>query len=188
MTKALIKGGLLGGLILFLWGNISWMLIPWHSMTLNKINNETVVMQSITSNAPKSGVYVIPNMMQQNKSEATNKSAMEMKGPFIFASVHLESDLSMNSALIYYLIMQIIAAFLVTWLIAKTKGSSYFCRVGYAVLFALAAGFVCYLPSWNWFGFPLPYVLVGMADLIIGWFLAGLLIAKVTARVTDRLY
>jgi len=28
MNKSLILGGLLGGLALFVWGSISWMLLP----------------------------------------------------------------------------------------------------------------------------------------------------------------
>lgn len=30
MQKSLILGGILGGLVLFIWGFISYMVLPWH--------------------------------------------------------------------------------------------------------------------------------------------------------------
>ena len=34
MTTTLVKGTVLGGLALFLWGAVSWMVLPWHQATL----------------------------------------------------------------------------------------------------------------------------------------------------------
>ena len=34
MAKSLLLGALLGGLTLFAWGAFSYMILPWHNMTL----------------------------------------------------------------------------------------------------------------------------------------------------------
>jgi hypothetical protein len=41
---------------------------------------------------------------------------------------------------------------------------------------------VTHVPYWNWWSFPEEYTLVAMADLAVGWFLAGLVIARVATR------
>lgn len=179
MLKTMILGGILGGIILFIWSSISWMMLPWHAASLNKFNNENVVAQAITSNVAKSGIYIFPSMCK-DKSANANMS----KGPFVFAAVHVEDNPPMWTMMIKYLIIQIIAAFFVTYLAAKAKGSSYLGRVWLVILFALAAGITCHLSYWNWFGFPTNYSLVSILDLLIGWFLAGLVIAGVTSRIT----
>lgn len=51
MNKSLILGGLLGGLPLFVWGSISWMVLPWHLMTLEKFKDEATVAQALSTNA-----------------------------------------------------------------------------------------------------------------------------------------
>jgi hypothetical protein len=103
-----------------------------------------------------------------------------MKGPLVFASIRLENSLPLGRLLTNEFIIQILAAFLVTGLVARVKGVSYMGRVGLVTLFGLAAGVVSYLPLWNWFGFSIPYIAVGMADLLIGWYFAGFIIARVT--------
>ena len=29
-----IKAGILGGIIVFMWGMVSWMVLPWHTSTI----------------------------------------------------------------------------------------------------------------------------------------------------------
>jgi methylmalonyl-CoA mutase N-terminal domain/subunit len=100
--------------------------------------------------------------------------------PQIFAAIHLESmPTNMTSAIITGLITQILTAFLVTWLLCKTKGLTYWGRVRFTLVFALAAAILSEIPYWNWFGFSLSFTLVQIADVIIAWFFAALAMAKV---------
>jgi hypothetical protein len=58
---------------------------------------------------------------------------------------------------------------------------SYWHRVGFLVVVAVTAGVICHVSDWNWWGFSAGYTAVAFADLIIGWTLAGMVIAKVTS-------
>ena len=73
----LVKGALIGGAILFLWGMVSWMLIPWHSATLLKFTNECEVACTLQNNTPKSGVYMLPYHM--GKKDCKNEKACDTK-------------------------------------------------------------------------------------------------------------
>lgn len=172
--KSCIKGGILGGIVLFLWGVVSWMVLPWHMNTMNNFNDEGSVAAVIVANAPKSGVYVSPT-----KPSAAQGQAQAQPPALIFATVTLEGGpASMVMPMILSLLTQIVAALLVGWMLCKTNGLSYARRVGFVVVFAVAAAVVTHVPYWNWFGFGTDFTLVGVADLIIGWFLAGLVMAK----------
>jgi uncharacterized membrane protein len=188
MTKSLILGSLLGGLVLFVWGAISWMALPWHLTTLNKFKDEAAVAQVLTANAARAGVYILPNVHkhepgiseeQKKAAEAEGLKRMQ-EGPFLFAAVRLTGSTSMGPQMIIQLVTQIVSALFVSWLLLKTRGLSYLGRVGFVMMIALVVAVISHVPYWNWWGFSTGYTFVAITDLIIGWLLAGLVIAKVT--------
>jgi hypothetical protein len=210
MLKALSLGGLIGGLVLFAWGVVSWMLLPWHLATLEKFKDEAKVAQALTANATTSGVYLLPNVhkhepglteakgkkaeMKGKKAEAKGKKAEAkrkkaeaegmkrmIQGLFMFAAVNLQGTSGSGAALPVQLVTSIVSAILATWLLMNTTLPSYWQRVGFLVILALTAGVICHVPNWNWWGFSASYTAVAFADLLIGWALAGLVIAKVTS-------
>jgi hypothetical protein len=73
---------------------------------------------------------------------------------------------------------QFITAFLATLLLCNSKVSSYWGRVAFVVGIALVGGVACILPEWNWWSFSAAYTGSVFADLLAGWFLAGLLLAR----------
>src|SRR3989442_1654297 len=128
MLKSLLLGGILGGLVLFAWGVVSWMLLPWHLATLEKFKDEAKVAQALTANATKSGVYLLPNVHKHEpglpaakakraeakgkkaeakakKAEAKRKKAEAegmkrmIQGPFMFAAVSLQGRSGSGAAL-----------------------------------------------------------------------------------------
>lgn len=190
MVKPLIKGTILGGIALFIWGAISWMVLPWHNFAMYGFKDEVAVTQTLFSNAPQNGIYILPNPHRQGEEstqeeiKAKSSSSMEqmIKGPVLFAAVSLDGSGSMVKPMIGSLLIQMLGALLVTFLILEKNNLTYWERVGFAVLFALAAGIVCHLPYWNWWSFSALYTLVTIMDLVVGWFLAGLVIAQVAIR------
>jgi hypothetical protein len=170
--KKLIRAGILAGLVIFIWGVISWMLIPWHSNTLHHFKDESAVATVLQTNVVNSGVYFMP------QSDSINSSAETAK-PMIFASIELAGmSSSMTKAMAITLLTQVLAAFLVAWLLMQTVGLSFFGRVGFVMVFAIACGLVSIVPYWNWFAFDWKYSLVSYADLLIGWYFAALVLAK----------
>ncbi len=171
-----IKAGILGGIVLFIWSAVSWMVLPWHMMTIHSFSDNNAVAQSIQANAPTSGIYLLPSPQDYDKSKD-----QAPQGPMVFSAVHLEGmSPSMWKQMGIGLVSQIISAFFVAWLLFKTKGLGYIRRVAFVVVFALAASIATDVPYWNWFAFDTQYTLVQMADLLIGWFFAGIVMACFT--------
>jgi hypothetical protein len=193
MLKTSILGGLLGGLALFVWSAFSWMVLPWHMMTMEKFKDEGTVAQAIAANAPVRGIYLLPNPHkhdpglsdEKRKTEEAASMKRMVEGPTMFASVSPQGAGSMNMSpmLLVQLLTDIIAAFLATRLLLRTRGLTYGCRVGLVSMVALIIFVSAHVSYWNWWRFPTEYTLVALADLLISWTLAGLIIAKLTDHV-----
>lgn len=157
------------GLVLFVWGFISWAVLPWHNMVANKFTDEAAVAQVLKANSPRQGIYYLPF---SEKDHGPNQVGA-------FANVLPQgTEMNMGKQMATGVITQIIGAFLVLLLLSHTSGLNYWGKVGFVALVGLIIGFVSHAPYWNWFGFPPAYVVVTILDMLIGWILAGLVVAR----------
>jgi hypothetical protein len=154
---------------------ISWMALPWHDATIGYFKNEDAVLGLVRDQAIESGVYFAP-CHRANTAEAA-QAKME-SGPRVFAVVRTDGMTSMGPNIAKGIVFNLLTAILVTWLLAMTDSLSYAGKLLFLVVFGLAASCFLTIPSWIWWGFSTPFVLVAFADALIGWFLAGLVIAK----------
>lgn len=187
MSKQLALGAVLGAIVLFIWSTIAWIVIPWPGDPFRSFTNEDAVMQAITANAPVSGNYLLPNevkrapgMTDEQYKKATEDAYNRMsQGPMIFAAVRLGPMGSMGMLMLVQFLTQLLAALIATCLLLHTSGLSYGKRVG----FITAIGILIYLggkvDEWNWWSFSNAYMCMQLAAIVVGWFLAGLVIAKV---------
>lgn len=178
MVRPLMLGGIVGGLIAFIWSALSWMVFPWHTASLSKFNDQNAVAAAIVANAPAPGVYALP-YPDQSLDDATMEQ--QMKGPRFFGAVNLQGSTEMGGQMAVGLIVQIIAAMLTTWLVLKTRGLSYGGRVMFVVVVGVIAGLLTEIPLWNWWGFSTGYMAAAMLDLVIASLLSGLAIARFAA-------
>ena len=179
MTKQLILGSVPGAIILFVWSAIAWMVIPWPGQPLRKFTNEDAVTQAIVANAPVSGNYLLPNAERSMTPEQQQKEMEKMaRGPIVFASVRLEPFNSMAKPLVIQFLTQFIVALIATFLLLQTCGLAYKGRV----IFVTAIGVLIFIgghvDEWNWWSFSNAYMLMQMGAIVIGWFLASLVMAK----------
>jgi hypothetical protein len=188
MTKSLVLGAILGGLAAFLWSNVSWEILPWHERTLLAFQDEDAVGQAIAEHASNSGVYLFPAGPKQAGMTKEQKKAAEavtwdkmQKGPIVFAAVRREgfTSAAFTRSIVCQFAIQVIAAFLLTWMLLKTSEPAYWSRVGFLTLAGLAAGVISDLPNWNWWGFSGSYTTAAVTDSALTWFVAGLVIAGV---------
>lgn len=176
MAKKLVLGAVLGGVILFAWGAISWMVLPWHNAVIHTFTDGNAVAQAVAANASGGGVYGYPTETEPD-AEAKMKS-----GPFLFVAYRTEGMSSMAAPLGQHFVTLLIVAFLASWLVSKTAGLTYWGRVIFITVMGFTASVFCIVPTWTWMGFDCGYVMAQMADTTIGAFLSGLAIAKFAAR------
>jgi len=167
--KKILWLSLLGGVVMFIWGFISWAILPWHMTTANKFTDEAAVSQVLKENAPRKGIYFLPF------SEADH--GPEQVGAF--ANV-LPDGTAMNMGInmLIGLVTSCVSVFLGLCLLYMASGLSYWGKVGFFALLGLTIGFVSHAPYWNWFSFSTAYINVIILDILITWILAGLAVVK----------
>ena len=169
-----ILAGILGGIALFIWGYISWMVLPWHNTSLHRWANEQVVSDAINANSPMSGVYISPMKYD------TNATSSNAEAPMIFVSITRNGMQSpMWVPALVTLFAEIVAACIVAWMLFRTSNLGFFSCVSFVTVFGIAAGIVSHIPYMTWFGFGYYFTAVQIADLVIGWYFAGVLMALV---------
>lgn len=184
MIKPLLLGGILGGVVVFMWGAISWMVLPWHEATLKKFSNEDVVAVTLQAYAPEPGVYFLPSASggttpEEKRARMQEAEQAMAEGPIVFAAIQGPSQ-GMGKQMGQGLLTQVIAATLISWMVLQAGLAAFGRRYALVVVFAVASSLVGVVPGWIWLGFSTDYTLVGIADMLIGWGLAGLVIAWAT--------
>jgi len=187
MAKQLALGSILGAIILFVWSAIAWTLIPWPGEPLRAFTNEDAVLQAIKENAPRSGTYLVPNIPRRtpgmtDQQYKAAQQAMEDKmahSPIVFASVRLEPFSSMVKPLVIQFLTQFVVALLGTFLLLQTCGLSYKCRVLFLTVIGVIIFVGGHVDESTWWSFSNAYMLMQMGALVIGWFLASLVMSAV---------
>jgi hypothetical protein len=180
MAKKLLLGAILGGVILFVWGAVSHMLLPISTMALQRFTDEEAIKQAVVANAPRSGVYFLP-YMQEGLTEEQQNAAFEkaMQGPVLFVSLRLGQGPSFGALLGIQFLIDVLSALLLTALLLNVRPMPYAKRVLIVVAVALVAGIAIHLPHWNWYNFSLAYTAGEFVGLVIGFALAGLALARI---------
>jgi hypothetical protein len=178
MGRGLVLGTILGGVVLFFWGFLFHSVIPFANSTLHPFSNQDAVLQAALAGAPASGTYIVPNYSPDATPE--QRKAVQEKaasGPIVLVAVRRD-PVVLGRALGVQLGADLLAALFLTIVIMRSGASTALGRAGLLVVVALAGWAMRSLPSWNWFGFGFDYVLAELVDMVVGFFLAGLLISR----------
>jgi len=190
-----IFGGIVGGIIAFVWGFVSWGVLPWHDLAINKFRNQEFVTWVIKENVTVDGVYVAPFALSDQvnltpgeiKQEAEQQKAAMKTGPFVYAQVKT-GGINPSSPLLYFysFLTQFAGAVLISLLLMKVVDTSYGGRLFFVTMIGLLIGILGFIPNWNWFGAGYRFTLIMMADVLIQWFLVGLFLAGFMKPKPDR--
>ena len=180
MSKQNILATVLGAIVLFVWGAIAWTAIPWPGEPLRSFANEAAVEAAIVANATQPGNYILPNPHRPGVTAEQQNALGEKlrRGPMMFAAIRLGPMRPFPVLLALQFLIQFVSALIATFLLSNTAGLSY----GQRVLFVVVCGVLIFvggkMDEWVWWSFSTAYVLIQFVAIVVGWILAGLVIAK----------
>lgn len=184
---------LLGGLIIFIWGTISWAVLQWHLSSMAALPNGGEMTATLDQAGAASGVYFYPPTPDASDANAVQQWQEKYGGgSYISMLVYHDKGYteSMGSMFLTGFVLNVAGAGLVVFIlcISGTREQSYLRRVGLIALLGIFASVVGPLAEWNYFGFPASFSIPIFLDGVISWSLAGLVIAaflKPTAAATS---
>ena len=175
-----ILAGFLGAIVLMIWGFLSWDVLPFHRSTMHALGNEDAVVAALKAGNAANGTYMIPAM---GTDEASKKAAMEKMKAGPTAWVHYHSD-GYDQMDVMYLVkgffICMVSSMLAASLLSKLSwslASKFGARVGFVMVLGVFLAVAGRISDWNFMGYPADFTLALVADDIIGWTLAGLVIA-----------
>lgn len=184
--KRIVLAGLLGGLAVFVWGSVSWVLLPWHLATMHPIPDGEAVTEALVTRVTAPGIYLYPGVAEPGQEDVVE--ARYRRGPNInFLAYAPVGTAPMSPApFLRGFLLCVVTAWLAAALLARAAPTlpGYAHRVLYVALLGGFAALATRLVDWNWMSFPLDYTLVMAADLVLAWLAGGLVIAALITPAT----
>jgi hypothetical protein len=185
MVKSLLLGGVLGGITLFAWLGFSWAVLPFHMAAMKPFPEGFVVTgKDLDMAAPTisggwpSGIYFsrMPDL-----DDDTSITSPSPEVPFM---VYLQGGYQWTPprgvVMLKGLLLSIIATTLVTLILLTAGVASYKTRVGLSFAIGAVVALAGPMTFGNFFFFPKNFLIPEILDQLIGWALAGLVIAIFT--------
>jgi len=163
--------GVIGGLVIFVWGAFSHMVLPLGGMGLDSLPNEAAVVSALSASIPRAGLYMFPA-----DENATT-------GPWGMVNFHPDEPSTITTRRLVRELLGDIAAAVIAVLILSRSSLTRRGLVVAAAAMGLFGWFSISFPYWNWYGFPAAFVLSEAIDQAVGWALAG---AAMSFVITTR--
>lgn len=177
--KAWLLGGLLGGLAYYVLLSLAWTVLPFHMAAMNDLDDTRPVAQAMTDAGMETGVYTLPSMSEwEADEEAFN--ARHRSGPVAFVVFKAEghepmAPMTFVNGILLCLAQGLIVAFVVGLFVDRMP--SYLHRVMVVTLIGLLTAVAGPVTTANWFYYPAGWVWAEIFDHVVGYMLAGLVIA-----------
>ncbi len=169
--KKTIFGVLVGALILFIWQFISWGAVNLHSDMQQHTPKQTEILKYLGDNLEE-GFYMLPVSPPGTSSEDMQKQMEESNGkPWAQIYYHKAMDTSMGMNLIRGFVVDLLAVFLLVFILQKMGNASF----QTIILSSLSVGLIGYLSvtyvNAIWFQ---TKTLADLLDAVASWGLIGL--------------
>jgi hypothetical protein len=163
MAKNLVLS-VIGGLVLFVWGFVSHAVLPWYGAAYHSFTDEAAISAAIEHAAPVEGLYYLP-FAEADRASGQLEAFVNV--------VPAGTGTSIGAQMAGGLISGVMSTFLALIVVRATRPATYWSAVGMFALIGLTIGFVSHAYYWNWFQFPTTYIVVTIADVMVGWTLVG---------------
>lgn len=181
--KQVIIAAVGGAVVYFFWQMLAWMVLPIHGPTVKGLPEEDVVRDALVNQDIDSGVYIVPFGTGEDMSNPDSEFMKHhKKGPIFSIYYHKggKEPMSMSVLGIGFLtdlLGALIASIMLWCCVSGSRCCTYMHRVGFVTGFGVFLALMGHVSYYNWMNFEGFYTLMFVVDAIVGWFLAGLIIA-----------
>lgn len=171
--KKIITGGIVGGILLFLWQFLSWTVLDLHRSSNLYTPNQEAIMQSLSSQLTEDGQYAVPTMPEGATKEQYEAYCKTAEGkPWAIVSYHKSLKMNMAGNMARGLVANIVMVMLLCWIISEMKPASF----GKAFLASLFTGIIVFInaPYTLHIWYETAGVSADLKDALIGWGVNGI--------------
>lgn len=171
--KKIILGGLIGGIIIFIWQFLSFALLDLHRPATQYTPKQNEILSYLSTQFDQDGSYFMPNSPPDASSDEMERLMTESQGkPWAIVSYRksLNTDMSMN--MIRGLLVNIVMVGLFCWIISRMAAP----RFGTIVVASLLVGLIIFInvPYTNHIWYESFDLMAYFLDSIIAWGVTGI--------------
>ena len=169
-----------GGIVVFVWSAVSHMALGLGSAGIRTLPNEERMAQAIRGVVTEPGLYFFPGMDPSRKMTPEEERAWTeryRRGPSGLMIVQPGGRDPMEpTQFVVELLADILAAGVAAFILAGL-GGPLLARAGAVGLLGLFEWADLSVSYWNWYKFPTLYTGAALVEQVVGWALAGLVMA-----------
>jgi hypothetical protein len=177
-----LVAALFGGIVMFFWGAVAHMALGLGNVGIYQPAHEDAVLGSLHEGlGPEAGVYLLPSFDPHKWSDPAVKAAYAQKAvvsPYAMV-IYLPQGEDMTQ-MGPQLTRQWASDTLASLALALAMGMaalSFGRRMLMAAIAPIFAWLSVLVPYWNWYRFPGSFTWAALAEQLIGWLLAGAVMA-----------
>lgn len=187
MSTRILLAGIVGGIVMFIWGFVSHELLPIGEMGVNQLPNEDAVRSALETNlGDNPGFYVFPsggftpNSTGAEKQAAMKKAEEQMAAGAAGVLIYRPKRIfNFPKRLAFEFSTDVIASLLAVLLLGRTRITSFGGKIGFVFMAGILVAFVTNVQHMNWYGFPKDYTFGYMVTQIVGFLLIGIVAALI---------
>jgi hypothetical protein len=178
----IVLAAIFGGVLMFVWGAVAHMLLPFDRAALKPIPDEAAVVSTLGAHLKEPGMYSFPwidmgaKPSDQQLHDWQEKLANGSSGLLIYRPNGAEA--MSPRQLVTQFFTGLLAAFCGALLLVQLPGG-FVRRALSMLLIGVAAWLSVSVPEWIWYGFTSPFLKGGLIDQAGSWLLAGIGMAAV---------
>jgi hypothetical protein len=186
-----LVAAIFGGIVMFLWGAVAHVALGLGNVGMRQPVNEDTVLSALHPGlGERPGVYLLPSIdpaRMQDKGARDAWAAKSKASPYAMV-VYLPQggDLSdMSGQLPRQWASDTLSALALAFVMSLAP-FSFMTRLSIALAAAVFAWLTNLVPYWTWYRFPTSFTLAALIEQVIGWLLAGIVMAWWLGRERRR--
>lgn len=176
-AKTVIKGALLGGIVLFVWGMVSWMVLPFHMQGIHQLEQPEAALGALMEQTGgQQGVYVAPCPEKQPDLIKT------VPHTFIAIGKTSPNGFNMGPMMAIEFATNVVLAGLLTCVLMGLGAANLKQSLHYGLKIGALVAIAAVVPQWNWWQFSVPFLWPVALDYVVGITLAAIVIGRFAVK------
>jgi hypothetical protein len=178
----ILVAAIFGGIVMFCWGAVAHMALGLGNQGIHQPIHEDTVLSSLHQGlGDQAGVYLLPSFDPNKWSDPAAKTAYQQKAvvsPYALVVYEPQGEdmTKMGPQLLRQWASDTLSSLALAFLMGLAA-LGFAKRMAIAVAAPVFAWFSVLVPYWNWYRFPVSFTWAALIEQVIGWLLAGAVMA-----------
>lgn len=173
--KKIIIATLVGGILLFCWQGLSWMVMGIHEKAYKYTPAQDTLLKALSSSLTEEGQYSLPNVPPGTARDKMQEIGKTWEGkPWAMVTYHKAYNMDMAKPIIRGLLICMVCVWLCCIVIGRMGTKSFASVFSTALIFGIISFLFVWYNGHNWMHTPWGVIQGELIDDLAAWGLVGI--------------